>query len=205
MKHILFDFARTIVEHPADSMGLSIVRATGLTDEEDISMVRNAIFSVGKYLNNLDDGSMSRDEYRKLMAAELPERLRSYAIEAADYHMRILPPIPGMKELLVKLRKDGYKLYILSNLDDYHTPQMQETEYVNYFDGMFFSCEVGVRKPYKEFFEEALKRFNLEAEDCLFIDDLEENVEGAEACGIRGFVFTGDAKEAERFIYSNNN
>ena len=201
MKHILFDFARTIVEHPADSMGLSIVKATGLTDEEDISMVRNAIFSVGKYLNNLDDGSMSRDEYRRLMSAELPERLRDYAIRAADYHMRVLPPIPGMKDLLVKLRKDGYKLYILSNLDDYHTPQMQETEYVNYFDGMFFSCEVGVRKPFKAFFEEALKRFDLKAEDCLFIDDLEENVEGALQCGIKGFVFRGDAKEAEQFIY----
>ena len=201
MKTIFFDFARTIVQHPEDGAGLEIVKSYGVTDEKDIEIIRNAIFCVGKYLNNLDDGSMPRDEYRRLMKEELPEHLGDIAVKAADYHMSVLPPIEGMKDLLRKLKNDGFKLYITSNLDEYHTAQMRETEYADYFDGMFFSCEVGIRKPFKGFFEAALKRFNVKPEDCLFIDDLEENVLGARECGIKSFVFRGNPQEAEQFIY----
>ena len=201
MKTIFFDFARTIVQHPEDGAGLEIVKSYGVTDKNDMEIIRNSIFCVGKYLNNLDDGSLSRDEYRRLLREELPEHLGDIAVKAADYHMSMLPPIEGMKALLKKLKNDGFKLYITSNLDEYHSAQMSETEYADYFDGMFFSCEIGVRKPHKKFFEEALKKFNVRAEDCLFIDDLEENVLGARECNIKSFVFKGSAEEAESFIY----
>ena len=64
------------------------------------------------------------------------------------------------------------------------------------------SSQIKIRKPYEGFFNAALEKFNVKAEDCLFIDDLAENVEGAKECGIAGFVFKGIAKEAEDFIYS---
>lgn len=198
---ILFDFGRTIVEHPEDGAGLRIVKETGVTDEKDIELIRNTVFSVGKYINFLDEGSMSRDEYKNLLAAELPEYLHEYAFKAADYHISMLPMIDGMKELLVKLRNDGFKLYITSNLDEYHAAQMPFTETAKYFDDMIFSSAIKVRKPYKGFFDAALERFSVKAEECLFIDDLAENVEGAIKQGINGYVFNGNPKDAEKFIY----
>ena len=203
MKTIFFDFGRTIVEHPEDGAGLTLVKNAGVKDEEDAKLIRDVIFSVGKYANFLDEGSMERDEYKRLLKNELPERLHEYAIKATDYHISVLPMIKGMKELLQKLKNDGFKMYITSNLDEYHSNQMHETEVAKYVDGMLFSSEIKVRKPYKEFFEAAFERFSVKPEDCIFIDDLAENVEGAEKCGIKGFVFKGNPDEAEKFIYEN--
>ncbi len=204
-KNIFFDFGRTVVEHPEDGAGIRIVKKTGLIDEEDAEIVRNAVFSVGKYLNFLDEGSLERDEYKRLLSEDVPERLREFALKAADYHITELPVIAGMEDLFKKLKKDGYKIYITSNLDVYHAEQMYKTDIAKYFDGMIFSSEVKVRKPFKGFFDAACRRFDVKPEDCIFIDDLEENVDGAEACGIKGFVFKGSASEAEKFIYSNDN
>lgn len=201
MKNIFFDFGRTIVEHPEDGAGLRIVKETGVSNEADAKLIRDVVFSVSKYSNFIDEGSMSREEYKRLILEEIPERLHEYAIKAADYHITALPVISGMKELLVKLRSDGFKLYITSNLDVLHAEQMYHTEISKYFDDMIFSSEIKVRKPYHEFFEGACKRFGVKPEDCIFIDDLAENVESAEKFGIKGFVFRGDAEAAEKFIY----
>lgn len=204
IKNIFFDYGRTIVEHPEDGVGLKIVKNTGLTNDEDIELVRNAVFSVGKYLNFVDEGSMSRDEYKRLLLEEIPKHLHSYTLKAADYHISELPIINGMEELLQKLKDDGYKLYITSNMSEYHAEQIRKTDIIKYFDDVIFSAEIKVRKPYRKFFEAAISKFGVNPEETVFIDDLEENVEGAKECGIDGFVFKGDAKAAEEYIYSKN-
>lgn len=201
-KNIFFDYGRTLVKHPEDGAGLEIVKKTGLTNEKDVEIVRNAVFSVGKYLNFLDEDSMERDEYKKLLLNDIPPHLAEYALKAADYHIGELGMIDGMEELLIRLKKDGFKLYITSNMDKLHVSQMKDVEILKYFDDVIFSSQIRVRKPYEGFFEKALEKFGVKAEDCIFIDDLEENVEGAKKCGIEGFVFKGNAKDAEDFIYS---
>lgn len=203
-KSILFDYGRTLVKHPEDGAGLEIVKKTGLTNEKDVEIVRNAVFSVGKYLNFLDEDSLDRDEYKKLLLNDIPPHLAAYALKAADYHIGELKMIDGMEELLIKLKKDGYKLYITSNMDKLHVSQMKDMEIMKYFDDTIFSSQIKVRKPYAGFFNAALEKFGVKAEECIFIDDLEENVAGGEKCGITGFVFKGNAKEAEDFIYSRN-
>ena len=89
-------------------------------------------------------------------------------------------------------------------MDKLHVSQMKDMEIMKYFDDTIFSSQIKVRKPYAGFFNAALEKFGVKAEECIFIDDLEENVAGGEKCGITGFVFKGNAKEAEDFIYSYN-
>ncbi len=202
IRHIFFDFGRTIVEHPEDGAGLRIVKATGLTDEADADEVRNVVFSAAKYANDLDDCTITREEYKQLLCGDLPERLHPYALAAADYHISALPVLPGMLDLLAKLKEDGYKLYITSNLDEKHAGEMKDTVIAPYFDAMLFSSHIRIRKPYAGFFETALAQFGVNAEECAFIDDLADNVTAAEACGIKSLLFRGDVAEAERFIYS---
>ena len=203
IKNIFFDFGRTIVGHPEDGAGLQVVLDTGVRDIKDAEIIRDEIFSVEKYMNDLDAGKMTYEEYREMVVGAVPERLRKYADEAVMYEIHKLPLIDGMEELLSKLKNDGYRLFITSNLNTRHAKQMREHRIAKYFDGMIFSAEIKVRKPFREFFEKACEMFDAKPEETVFIDDLAENVEGSEACGIRGFVFNGDAKEAERFIYNN--
>ena len=62
------------------------------------------------------------------------------------------------------------------------------------------SGPIKMAKPQKEIFEYVLDSFNLCHEDCLFIDDVEDNIKGAESAGIKGYLFDGDAEKFKKFI-----
>ena len=198
-KHIFFDYGRTVVKHPAEAD--EIFTSRGITDTAVIRALQKTIFSMGDYLNRLDEGSMPRHVYHEQLKRQVPRDLLDVALSAADYHIGELAVLPGMEALLKRLRADGFKLYITSNMDTLHGAQMPEVPITHYFDGMILSGEIGVRKPAKAFFEAALSRFHLTAAECLFIDDLPENVAGAAECGIEGLVFKGNVDEAAIFIY----
>lgn len=51
-----------------------------------------------------------------------------------------------------------------------------------------FSFEVKQIKPEPEIYHSLLERFHLRAEECVFLDDRQNNVDGAIACGISPFV-----------------
>ena len=203
MKAVFFDFGRTIVEHPEDGAGEDIVRRYGITDCTEVKLVRDALFSLKGAMKGLDDASISRDQYEIEVLSAVPCELHDKVKEAMSYPIHWLPLIDGMEELLAKLKKDGFKLYIASNMDLFHAAQMREHRTAKYFDGMVFSSEIRVGKPKAEYFEKMLKVCSETAENSLFIDDLAANVEAAESLGIKGLVFKGDALEAEKFIYEN--
>ena len=62
-------------------------------------------------------------------------------------------------------------------------------------DGELFSCDCHLVKPDIEIYRMLLDKYSLCASECVFLDDKQENVDGAEACGILGIVFT-NLKEA---------
>jgi putative hydrolase of the HAD superfamily len=71
------------------------------------------------------------------------------------------------------------------------------------FDAIVISGEVGLHKPGPEIFELALSEIGLPASECVFIDDLKENIAGAEAVGITGILHRGAAStlpELERLF-----
>ena len=128
--------------------------------------------------------------------AELTAQYPEWADAIAAYRQRwvemIGGPIPGMLEFIQKLKIAGYHVYGLSNwswetlstiIDDY--PFFKELE------GAIISGLEFVIKPYPEIYQLLLTRYNLKADDCLFIDDNIANVHGAENVGIHGLQFVG--------------
>ena len=202
IKNIFFDFGRTIVEHPADEAGRRIIKNAGVIAEEDVYFLQKEVFSGEKYLNILDEDLMRWDEYLNKLINAVPERLIDYALCIANYRLNQLPLIEGMEELLKKLKQDGFKLYITSNLDKYHSEQLKNSSIAVYFEDMAFSSHLKVRKPYDDFFVKACEKFGVSANECLLIDDLKENIEGAKKCGLQGYIFDGNVKKAEEFIYN---
>ena len=57
---------------------------------------------------------------------------------------------------------------------------------------MFVSSDYLMLKPEVEIYQAFLAKYGLVAEECLFVDDREENVSGARKAGMNGFVFKGD-------------
>lgn len=100
--------------------------------------------------------------------------------------------IPAGIELVRMLKKQGYKLYILSNWDapsfnlfQERFPELFMHEGQKLFDGIMISGKMKMLKPNKEIFEACLKKFNIKKSDAIFIDDTIENIRSAENCGIR--------------------
>ena len=75
---------------------------------------------------------------------------------------------------------------------------LQKFEFLNWFEGIVVSGEEKTRKPFPEIYQTTLSRFNLKAEECLFIDDNLRNVKAATALGIPSLQFSSpEALEKE--------
>lgn len=90
-----------------------------------------------------------------------------------------------------RCRRAGKRLYLLSNYsrEGYRALRERFADRFALFDGAVISYELLMLKPERGIYEALLKRFSLEADRLLFIDDLLPNVEGARACGISAFHY----------------
>lgn len=88
------------------------------------------------------------------------------------------------------LKSKGYGVYILSNYAAYmldHTKK--ELTFRKEMDGEVFSCYAHQIKPDSEIYQTLLNKYQLNPEECVFIDDRPENCKGAETQGIRTICF----------------
>lgn len=99
---------------------------------------------------------------------------------------------PRMRSLLRELRDLGYRLGVLSNSARQDFRQYLETRrgFVDLFEVVVSSAEVGHAKPEEEVYRFTLDRFQLPPRATLFIDDLPRNTQAAEKMGIPSIVFT---------------
>jgi len=101
-----------------------------------------------------------------------------------------------MIELLEHLHKK-YRLIMLSNN---HPPTIDIIKFkhkhlTKFFDKIYFSAELKMKKPNKEFFLHMIKDAKLNPSECIFVDDKEQNVKAGIELGIKGIVF----KNVEQF------
>lgn len=90
---------------------------------------------------------------------------------------------------LARSLKPRYKLGMLSNVGGGVVEQLlTPDELTNLFDAVVLSGEVGAAKPYGQIYEITASRLGLRPDECVMIDDLPKNVEGAEIVGMKGIV-----------------
>ena len=91
------------------------------------------------------------------------------------------------------MKKAGYRIYILSNYGSwtYEKTKADALNFLEYVDGAIFSYEVKMIKPDAGIFHVLFEKYGLQPEECVFLDDLAANIEGAKAVGMHGIVFTG--------------
>lgn len=100
---------------------------------------------------------------------------------------------------LIKTLKGRYKVIMLSDNFDILSDAMKSDPVVQeLFEKVFYSNEIGMIKKDPRAFELVLKNLNLKADECLFIDDKEHNLEPAKILGFNTIHFTdvGTLKQA---------
>jgi len=106
---------------------------------------------------------------------------------------------PEIEEVMKKLREEGYKLFLLANIDPFSWQQVKEKFNLEHmFDKIYLSFETGHLKVEKEAFEEILVENKLKPKDVIMIgDSIDSDVKAAEAVGIRGILV--DRREGRVF------
>ena len=111
-------------------------------------------------------------------------------------HLRdIFSVYPYTRSWIRTMKKMGYRVYYLSN---YARTAFEQTEdildFTEEMDGGLFSCDVHMVKPDPAFFRLLLEKYQLDPARCVFIDDIETNLEGARAVGMHIILFENPAQ-----------
>lgn len=93
---------------------------------------------------------------------------------------------PKVKQSLEKLRKRGYRLWLLSNAQRVFTAyELRHLGLGEEFDGVYISSDYGFRKPDGRFFGALIRERNLDPRHCLMIgNDRDTDIAGAKAAGM---------------------
>ena len=94
-----------------------------------------------------------------------------------------------MINLSKKLRKNGYKVIIISNLGHLAKEILVENKSMKHFNKKIISCEIKSSKPSEKIFKIALKKSNTKPNEMIFIDNLQKNIEASNNLGIKSILF----------------
>lgn len=169
-----------------------------LTDDEAASeAILRELFG-GPEWRLLDAGKIEKEEAVRRICERIPEHetLLRLALSRWD---ECLSPIPGMAELVARLKEKRLGLYLLSNTSMDFFRFSKRFEALRYFDGLVVSAQEKLLKPDPAIYRLLCSRFGLQPSECLFIDDLQENVDAAVSVGFSGHRFDG-ARKLESFL-----
>lgn len=156
-----------------------------------------------RYEDRMDAGEDFASIYPDVKR-EQGEQIASIFQYYIEHYSDALPRMmPGMEDLLRDLKRHGYGIWGLTNWS-HETIHVAFDKYPQLNDLLNGTVVSGVEKKYKpnaDIYELTLERFGLAAQQCVFFDDTEKNVVGANEVGIHGILF-GNALEARETLAS---
>ena len=193
IKNVIFDMGQVLIRFDPHE----ISRRAGVADADKPLFLREVFQNVEWVA--LDRGTMTEEECILSILPRLPQRLHGALAEVVrGWWKKPLLPIPGMAELIRELKGLGFGIYLLSNAPRNLHSYFSRIPGCEYFDGKIVSADWKLLKPQHEIYETLFAQFSLCPAECLFIDDMPLNVDGAICTGMEGIVFTGDVPRLRR-------
>jgi epoxide hydrolase-like predicted phosphatase len=144
----------------------------------------------------LERGEIAEAEFARRLAEQLGD---GFEMARLRHHLGRIEPNPPMIHYVRELRARGLRTALLTNNVREWEPlwRAKLPELDELFELVVDSAFVGMRKPERRIYELTLERLGggIRAEECLFVDDLEVNCEGARALGMTAVRFE-DAEQA---------
>ncbi len=190
IKNIVFDMGNVMIRFEPPFF----MDREGITDPADRKLVMNELFRSLEWAQ-MDAGVLTEETAEPLILARIPDRLKPSVRHLLWSWSDARDGIPGMEDLVRRLKAAGYGIYLLSNASTAQHRYWPAVPASRFFDGKLISCDIGFVKPMREIYQAFTDRFGLLPEECVFIDDAAANVAGAVACGWQGIVFHGDSEE----------
>lgn len=202
IKNLIFDFGNVLYDL---NEGLTEQKLKEVLDPHKTADIFEQV------LHPFERGEISEEAFfNRLQRRSRDVRDGSYYYEAWN---AMLLGMPAHRfEWLKQLRKT-YQVFLLSNINITHlravrkSIQMQtgiqEFE-LQYFDQVYYSFEIGFRKPELKCFEYVLNDAGIIGKETLFIDDKVENIKGASEAGLHAKLHMPELKieeQMENYLY----
>ncbi len=164
---------------PPESLLVALTEAHGIMRDYETGLITSDEFF--SRIRSSCGLSISREEF-----------IRAYT--------QIFAPIPSTYALIKELRPN-YRLGLLSNTNEWHFEYgIKPTEVFPLFDTVTLSCEVKAMKPDRRIYIDAISKLGVAPAECVYIDDLEENVVAAREFGMQALLFRSGDELREALI-----
>ncbi len=195
---VISDFGGVLTSPLIESFA-SVQDRSGVPMEELGKAMARIEEADGKHpLFELEKGRIGEPEFLDRLADELEPALghRPEMRQFAELYFEALHPNDEMIELMRELKASGLRMAMLTNNVREWEPRWRSMLPVDeIFELVVDSAFVGCRKPEPEIYELTLERLGgTPAEECLFIDDVEPNVEAARALGMSAVHYRGNVQ-----------
>lgn len=179
IKNIIFDLGNVLLKFETKEYLKSKIPI------DKIEIVYKSIFQSEEWIA-LDRGTITEEQARANIINRNIE-YKEYINIAFENWYDLLTPIEENVSILEKLKDNNYKIYYLSNFHDLAFKYVtKKYDFFRKFDGGVVSYEEKMLKPESEIYRTILKKYNLNPNECIFVDDTKINVDGAMDCGLYG-------------------
>ena len=188
LPHLLFDFGGVIIDIDYERTPAAFRPLSRAGSRVDFNQARQATL-----FDEFETGQLSPTEFRVGLRATYDLDATDAEIDAA-WHAMLLDVPAERLALIEELRRQGHQTALLSNTNALHIAEINQRLATRYgfrhgiadvLDRVFYSQEVGLRKPGEEIFRHALREMNWRAEDVLFIEDSPQHIATARRLGLR--------------------
>jgi putative hydrolase of the HAD superfamily len=191
VRNLIMDMGNVLLTWEPRAFAL---RAAG--NRKDAEILYSALFdSVEWHLH--DAGQIDEEELLRVSLSRTPQRLHDTIKVLHEQWPRWMAPIPGADAFTIKVREAGLRLYLLSNAGTRFPEALKERDFYPRLHGAMVSAHEKLTKPDRRVYERLCERFSLLPRECLFVDDLIENVDGAMKAGMAAHLFDGDFIKVE--------
>ena len=186
IKAIIFDFGGVILNIDYNKTYKAFTNL-GVKNFDEMYSQKNA----NPLFHDLEEGKINEEEFYNAFKRSTQLPLTDQQIKNAWCAMLMHYRKEALQTLSAIRHK--YKLYLLSNTNIIHYKEFNKIfeedigpgSINNYFDKVYYSHEIGYRKPGNEAYEYVLQQNNLDAIQTIFIDDSIQNIDAAKALGLQ--------------------
>jgi putative hydrolase of the HAD superfamily len=196
LKALLVDFGGVLTTNVFESFR-AFCRDEGLDPDAFLNLFRSDPEAIAD-LRRVERGEVDEDEFAERIGGRLGVKETTGLV---DRLFARIEPDGEMVGAVRRARGAGIRTGLLSN--SMGSGRYDRDSFPELFDTVVISGEVGMHKPEPEIFRLAAERLECPAEECVFVDDLRENCEGAEAVGMTAVLHRGAERtlpELERLL-----
>ncbi|CVP59872.1 hydrolase [Streptococcus pneumoniae] len=181
--NIIFDLGNVLIEWNKEKILSKICK-----NDLEYNLFNKFVFQSNLWID-LDNGKISLEFLENQLIDEMGHQYQDQIHELVWNWFNYVDLYDEVYELIKQLKKKNFQIYVLSNTSSIFHILLDSvlSKISSVLDGYVISCEVKMMKPQKEIYLSLVNKYQLDIKDCIFLDDLEENVEAARTLGIKAF------------------